>query len=412
MLKLVMLPCGAVAIAITAVFAGPASSGALFLLRASPDSDASQSLPEGYSPLHKGGVGLSTGLYVRENEDLFVPGAPALILRRTYLSGYRTSKQFGVGATHTGEEFLIGDGERFQWASLILASGSRINFKRVSVGTSILNALYVHDETPTEWQGAQLGWAGLGWVLRKQDGRVALYKGCGPASICSIIQSRGPDGTVYYRRDSRGRLQKMDDGGDRWIAFEYDEQDRIARAHDSNGREVTYEYDSRGRLVRAGSSARGVHRYTYTELDELATIEEPGTSIENEYRNGRVVGQVNRYPNEEPLVFRFAYHTEGNRVVRTDTSRSDGRFSQYTWGSNGRAQTERLGQEGFEPLVFTYERHPVTNIITAVAVNCPDLGAGTRRLSSPVPAGAAGSAKPRSADELKAHLVSQCLLNR
>lgn len=415
MLRFVVAPISACVVALAAgVFGGPASSGALFLLRAGPQANSPQSLPEDHTPLHKGGVDLGTGLYIRENEDLVVAGVPTLILRRTYLSGYRASKQFGVGTTHTGEEYLIGDGERFQWVSLILARGSRINFRRVSAGTTFLNAMYVHDETPTEWQGAQLGWAGLGWVLRKRDGSVALYRGCGPGSICSIVQSRGPDGkVVHYRRDSAGRLREMDDGSDRWIAFEYDEQNRIVRAHDSNGREVRYEYDGKGRLTRATASTGVVHRYTHTDLDELATIDEPGTSIQNEFENGRVVRQVNRYPDGDPLVFRFRYDLEAGRVVRTDTSRSDGTFSRYTWGTGGHATTESRGREGYQPIAFTYDRHPTTKVITAVSVDCPDFGAGARRLSSPVaPVSAEGPTRPDAADEVKADLVSQCFLNR
>src|SRR5512134_2321543 len=103
------------------LFAGPLSSGALFLLVPPRRSPVRHDLPEDYEPLHKGGVDLPTGLYTRENEDLVVNGTPALILRRTYLSGYRISKQFGIGATHPGEEYLIGDPERFQWAALIPA---------------------------------------------------------------------------------------------------------------------------------------------------------------------------------------------------------------------------------------------------------------------------------------------------
>ena len=109
---------------------------------------------------HKGSVDLGTGLYIRENEDLVVAGSPALILRRTYLSGYRVSTQFGIGTTHTGEQYLHGDGHRFQWASLILASGTSVNFRRVSRGTSFYNAMYEHRETSSEWEGARLGWAG------------------------------------------------------------------------------------------------------------------------------------------------------------------------------------------------------------------------------------------------------------
>jgi YD repeat-containing protein len=403
--KVLVAVVGIPVVALTAVFAGPVSSGGLFLLRAAHEPVADHGLSAEYEPLHKGSVDLATGLYVRENEDLVVHGAPGLVLRRTYLSGYRAPKQFGIGVTHTGEEYLIGDGERFQWASLILARGTRINFRRISVGSSVLNAMYVHDETTTEWQGARLGWTGFNWALRKRDGSLAVFQGCGPATICSIIQYRDVSGhTTHYRRDGSGRLAKMDDGADRWIAFEYDEHGRIARAHASTRSEVRYGYDGRGRLARVTSSEGVIRRYTYTDLDELATIEEPGTSIENLYHDGRVVRQVNRFPDRQPYTFDFSYQFADGRLVATDTRQSDGTNSRYTWDEGQRSTSEIMGRDGVEPATFTYERDPITKAITALTLTCPDRKGLPLRHSSIVRDG--------NEDEVKQNLLqTHCFWN-
>ena len=130
---MVVVICG---VAVVAIFAGPATSGGLLLLRPADGPTPALPLSDDYTPRDKGGIDLATGLYTRENDDLFVPGTPALILRRTYLSRDVISRAFGIGATHPGEEYLIGDGQQFQWASLILATGARIEFKRTSPGTS------------------------------------------------------------------------------------------------------------------------------------------------------------------------------------------------------------------------------------------------------------------------------------
>ena len=245
-----------IGLVLTVIFGGPFVSGALFLLLPAVNAAAPIELPADYEPLHKGAVDLSTGLYTRENEDLVVPGAPALILRRTYLSRYRAPKEFGIGTTHPGEEYLVGDGERFQWAALILASGARINFRRVSSGTSLRNAMFVHDATPTEWLGARLGWTGLNWALRKRDGSLFIYQGCGNTSRCAILVSRDAAGqTILYRRDSAGRLKTMSAWGGRWIAFEYDTQDRVIRATASTGQNVRYLL-RRARASRTGSRER------------------------------------------------------------------------------------------------------------------------------------------------------------
>jgi hypothetical protein len=354
------------------LFGGPVASGGIFLLLPIRNAPAPVPLPTDYQPLHKGSVDLASGLYTRVNEDLVVPGAPGLVLRRTYLSGYRAPKQFGIGTTHNGEEFIVGDGERFQWVSLILATGARINFKRTSPGTSLLNAMFVHEEAGTDWQGARLGWTGMNWAARKQDGSLSTYQGCGEGTICSIIRSRDAAGqTIHYRRDSGGRLLKMDDGGDRWIAFDYDSQSRIKRAYSSGKQEVVYDYDPRGRLDRVsyGGNSR---RYGYSDNDELATIEEPGTSIENTYANGRCVRQVNRYPDREAFTFIFAYHVEGERIVRTDTTQSDGSWTKYTWGADRYATSETHGRTGVAPAEFIFDRDPVSKAVTAFTVTCPD----------------------------------------
>ena len=316
-----------------------------------------------YAPLHRGAVDLATGLYFRENEDLVVPGRPALILRRTYLSGYHASNQFGVGTLHNGEEYLIGDGERFQWVALILARGTRIEFTRTTPGTSLADAEYIHDTTDTEWRGATLIWTGLTWILQKRDGATLTFKGCGPEprSVCSIIQSRDPEGrTTYYRRDPGGLLLKMEDGGARWISFEYDDMHRITRAYASTGRWVRYVYDDRGRLWSATTSEGQEYAYTYTDLDELEAIDEPGTSIVNTYANGRCIRQINNDPGAEPLVFEFAYLVVGGRIVQTDSRTSDGRHRSYTWNEASQTVAETLVMKGYDPIVFDSQLSPTT----------------------------------------------------
>ena len=387
---------GLIGLALAAIFGGPLVSGALFLLLPVAASAAPIELPSDYQPLHKGGIDLPTGLYTRENEDLVVPGAPALILRRTHLSGYRAPKEFGLGTTHPGEEYLVGDPERFQWAAVVLANGAQIRFRRVSRGTSIRNAMFVHEETPTEWLGARLGWTGLNWALRKRDGSLYIYAACGPRSTCSLMLTRDAAGqTTHYLRDSAGRLKTMK-ADRRWIAFEYDANNRVTKATASTNQQVRYLYDGRGRLERVVGSDGTLRRYTYTDLDELRTIEEPGVSIENAYENGRCVRQVNRYPDRDPLRFTFTYHGQGRDIVRTDVDRSDGQWTRYAWGPDHYSVGETHGV-GLRSAEFTYDRDPLTNVVTALTVTCPDRRGQPLRHSAVV--------RPGDEERVKADLV-------
>lgn len=377
MRKLLVAAIAFVLLAVAALSAGPLSSGALLLLLPAGERRHNHDLPSAYQPRHKGAVHLGTGLYIREDEDLIVRGTPTLVLRRTYLSGYRVAREFGVGTTHNGELYLVGDPDRFQWLALILPDGARVRFERISSGTSYYNAMYEHRASPSEWRGARLGWTGTGWALRRLDGTLLQFQPCGGPSArsCSIVRERDADGhTIDYRRDRDGRLSRIEAARDRWIGFDYDARNRVVRAYDHAGNEVRYDYDDRGRLSHVQSSGGSEHRYTYTDRDEMTTISDPGIRIENTYdAAGRCIGQVNFVPGSpEPYTFDFAYVVENGAVVQADTTRSDGTWTRYLYGSNRYIQSETWARGGSQPATFTYERDPVTNVITALSLTCPD----------------------------------------
>jgi YD repeat-containing protein len=357
---------------VASVFAGAASSGAMLLMLPG-GSGGHQDLPDSYRPLHQGYVDHSTGFYTRENDDLVVQSTPPLILRRTYRSGYRVSRQFGIGATHPGEVWLRGDGRTFQWAELILATGHRISFRRTSPGTSFFNALYLHRSARPQWDGARLGWTGLNWVLRLPDGGVSYFLPCaGPKAYCSIVQEGDADGHVIrYVRDSNGRLQKMT-AGDEWMAFDYDDSDRIVRAYASTSDEARYHYDERGRLSR-GISKAGLYRYTYSDRDELETMTEPGKVTINRFdRNGRVIHQVTTFDGDPVMyTFSFKYTLDGDRVAQSESERWDGSSSRYEYNADRHVVSERQRAAGSE-IAFTYERDSETNAVTSLTLTCPD----------------------------------------
>ena len=58
-------------------------------------------------------------------------------------------------------------------------------------------------------------------------------------------------------------------------------------------------------------------------------------------------------------------------MVEAETKRSDGTWKRLTY-ANRYIQEETWGAEGYQPLIFKYERDRVTNIITSVALTCPD----------------------------------------
>ncbi|MCA1562617.1 MAG: hypothetical protein LC804_20915 [Acidobacteria bacterium] len=116
----------------------------------------------------------------------------------------------------------------------------------------------------------------------------------------------------------------------------------------------------------------------------MATIVDPGIAIENAYdADGRCIRQTNRFPDKpQPFIYELTYRTEAGAIVQTDTTQSDGTWSRYTFNGNRYTTTETWGRAGVEPAVFTYERDPATNAITALTVTCPDRTGRPLRHSS------------------------------
>lgn len=336
----------------------------------------------GAEPRHKGGIDPSTGVYTREDEDLIVADAMPLVLRRTYLSVDRVSRQFGIGGTHPGEWYLIGDGATFQWAELILSDGGRIHFDRISPGTSKYDAVFEHRATPTRFLGARLRREDRGWRMEFVDGGSALFKHCNPnnSDVCSILEQHDKDGHgIRYERDAAGRLLEMR-GDTQRITFQYDAAGRIARAEDSHGGSVEYTYDERGRLIRVRGVDGVVRRYGYTDRDELSRIEEPHMTIENRYDEGRVVGQRVSYPDSiETDTMTFDYTVRDGNIVQTDMIEYDGTHTRNTYNAHHYRTAQVLDADGDRPVTIRFDRDE-SNTIRRYGVECGD---GTRKEIDP-----------------------------
>ena len=283
-----------------------------------------------WRPKHQGGVDLSTGYYLREDDDLVVDTPFPLVLRRTHNSADTISRQFGVGAMHPGEMWIHGDSDpRIPWGELILATGGRIRFVRISAGDTQEGAVLRHDSTPTEYNGALLSWTGALWEMRFRDGSTAAFLDCprDPA-VCSLVERRDPDGhRIDYVRDQSGSLLRMESEGQS-IGFEYDDHKRIVRASDTRHREVRYTYDGRGRLIRAAAGGGNVRNYGYDDHDRLNEVREPGRIVQNWYdADGRWARQIvkDSAQDHDPYLATARYVVENGSVVEADFDEGDGR---------------------------------------------------------------------------------------
>jgi YD repeat-containing protein len=326
-----------------------------------------------WRPLHKGGADLSTGVYIREDDDLVVNTPLPIVLRRTYNSGDAFSRPFGLDTTHPGEWWIYGDGDPgVPWGDLILATGGRIHFVRISSGDTQEGAVLRHDSTAGEFNGALLSWTGSLWQMRFRDGSEASFLDCQTdRGVCSLIERRDPDGhRIAYVRDRSGTLLRMESEGQS-IAFDYDDHKRIMRAYDTAHREVSYAYDDRGRLLRATGSDGIVRTYEYNERNKLVGVREAGRIVQNWFDDaGRWVRQVVRgsEQDDDPYVATVRYVIEGGSIVESDLN--EGGLTVYRYNPHHYVISETLDADGPAPISFTYNLDPVSNGSRGVTMSC------------------------------------------
>ena len=360
------------------VVGGPLSSGGFFLTMPSLFSREPVTLPW-LEPYHRGGIDFATGIYVRNDQDMTVRGGDLpVVLQRAYNSKDRQPGAFGVGTSHNGEWYLVGDGQRFQWVQLVMAEGSRIEYGRVTWGTSVWNAMFEHTATPTLFYQSRVGWTGTRWALRWYDGSVAIFRSCSPRGNdrCSIIEIRNPAGLkVEYIRDPTTHGLQTLRSGQAEIALHYDKQNRIVSARGSDGQEIRYDYDQDGRLIRVAESSGVVRRYTYNKRGALSTIDEPRWHIENRYddANGRCVHQQTRFPDGRTWEIDVAYKIGRNgRTESTTTSESGGLKTVYHFGDDHYGESKEFDPDGPWPVAIVFLRNAGRRFATSVAIRCYD----------------------------------------
>ena len=234
-------------------------------------------------------VSLATGQFIYNKTDLALPGALPIEFTRTYISNDSQSRAFGIGATHSYNLFLIGDGSDsipYTYQELVLPNGSRVRFDRVSPGTSFTNAVYVHVSSGTEFYGARITYIAnpSSWRLTLRNGTTYLFPvyqlfstnpSCeGPSQISdrfgnTITLTR----VAPYSNAANGcELTTVTSSSGRSITLSYDGSGRITQAADNSGRTVTYSYDAGGRLASVTDVAGGLTTYAYDDQNRMLSI--------------------------------------------------------------------------------------------------------------------------------------------
>lgn len=249
-------------------------------------------------------VDLSTGLFVLEKTDLVLPDTMPISLTRTYRPGDTTSRPFGIGSSHPYELFLWSN-NNWQEADLILPTGGRIHYVRISPGTSFLDAVYEHNSSPSAFYKSQIIRNNdAGWDLRLADGTVFVFPDMCP--LQSIRDRYGNKITITRTHGVLGNITQLTSPNGRWIQFSYGSGGRISQARDNSGRTLNYTYDSSNRLWKVTDPHGEVTEYIYDSSHRMLTIKDARgiTYLTNEYDSG---GRVIRQTQADDSTYEFDY---------------------------------------------------------------------------------------------------------
>jgi YD repeat-containing protein len=287
-------------------------------------------------PVNEFQVDLHSGMFILRQTDLFVPDTTSLSLTRTYRVWDFHSRAFGAGANHPYDICPTGTRFPYTYMDLNLEDGRQIHFRRISKGTGYADAVFRHDETSSEFYGAQIAWNGDGWTLTFRDGRhfrfpeAYLAKNYAQGSPVEMLEADGRKTELH--RDEKRNLQEAISLSGRKITFQYDDSDRITEASDDAGNVRKYSYNATGHLETISDVAHVLYRFEYAPLLHLEGYDHYlmtgitdgnwNVLLRNTYRDrGRVSEQ--KLGNGE--VYRYEYFLDKqNEVVETIVTLPDG----------------------------------------------------------------------------------------
>jgi len=353
--------------------------------------------PEGTGGNPSGGepVDLSTGLFIYEKTDLYLPDVIPISLTRVYRNGDNTSRNFGIGTTLPYDMFIVGNLNDLSWVELVLPNGGRVRFDRTQGNfwnTSTLQCV----SSPGPFYGATFttsapGFSGAGafWVITMRDGTVLRFLQPGNfgspnyqgIALSSITDRNG--NTVNIFRNSNNYITMIQSPNGRWIQLNYDTNNppRVTSAQDNLGRTIIYTYDpSLGTLHTVTDANNGVWTYGYDTSYEMTSITDARQILylQNFYVNGRVHQQIMAYPS---MVYTFNYTTDANNnVTQTSVTDPNGNVRLVTFAappaypdgvfiSGGYATTDIRALGKPEQQVSTYSLQPSTNFLLSATDN-------------------------------------------
>lgn len=317
--------------------------------------------PAGSGPGSQDGdpVDLSTGQFIYSKTDMSLSDVVPINLTRTYIANDSLSRAFGIGFTQSYDIFIVGDTFPYTYQEMILPSGSRVRFDRISAGTSWTDAVYISTSPDPLFYGATLHFnPNNTWSITRKDGTVYVFPesfGQTKSQCQALIQIVDRYGNKVTLDRSGCNLTQITSPDGRYIQLQYDSSNRVISAADNIGRTAQYTYDPVGRLSTVTDLNGGVTTYTYTDQNELATITDARgiTYLTNQYdANGRVVQQTQG--DGSTYLFSWVLSSNANQThyYENGTVTSGTLFEQTNcWNGTSYNRYDPSCQEGYLPLV-------------------------------------------------------------
>jgi RHS repeat-associated protein len=283
-------------------------------------------------------VDLSTGLFVYEKVDLFLPDLIPIALTRSYRPADPVTREFGIGTKHPYSLHLWRPNFTYETADLILPDGKRIHYVCDNPNDPLGQLRFEHTSTPTAFYKSTFTWNGFGWDLTLRDGTVYVFGDNAP--LQAIRDRFGNTLTVQHAAGQEGNITRILSPNNRWVSFTYDVIGRITQALDNIGRTVGYQYDASGRLWKVTDAAGGVTEFTYDTSHRMLTIKDPRniTYLTNQYDSN---GRVSQQTQADTGVFEFDYTLNGSgKVTQTEVTDPEGHVTRTTFDTNGYLATQ------------------------------------------------------------------------
>ena len=246
-----------------------------------------------------------------------------LSLTRTYIAWDYHSRAFGVAANHSYDICPAGDHFPYTYA----------------------DAVFRHDQSSSEFFGAQTAWNGNGGTLTLRNRRKFYFPDSYNAKNCAqgapTLMQDAPGHRIERKRDNHRRLQELIPPSGYKITCRYDAADRIIEAKDDLNQLRKYSYDTSGHIATVSDARHALYRFEYAPLIREAGFDpwlltrvldgEGQVLLENKYFLYRVCEQKL----VDGQVFHYDYKLNDREVLETTVTLPTGEKNGF-WFREGR----------------------------------------------------------------------------